>query len=120
MTKWLDKIWTDCGHHLKDLELKFMTSSIEIFSAVIGSTADFPAIFVLDRAIPILVELYRTKSTDSSSNCVSILRHISQLIKHAPSPVITPGKPHLFNWKIFQSLGIEPGVAQMKVTLEMP
>ena len=110
MTKWLDKIWTDCGRHLKDLELKFMTSSIEIFSAVIGSTADFPAIFVL----------YRTKSTDSSSNCVSILRHISQLIKHAPSPVITPGKPHLFNWKIFQSLGIEPGVAQMKVTLEMP
>jgi hypothetical protein len=90
LTKWLDKIWTDCGRHLKDLELKFMTSSVEIFASVVASAADFPAIFVLDRAVPILIELYHSKSSDSS-NCISILRHLSQLIKDAPKPVTSPG-----------------------------
>jgi hypothetical protein len=30
LTKWLDKIWTDCGRHLRDLELKFMASRCNI------------------------------------------------------------------------------------------
>jgi hypothetical protein len=32
-----------------------MTSSVDIFSAVVASGADFPAIFVLDRAVPVTI-----------------------------------------------------------------
>ena len=91
LTKWLDKIWTDCGRHLKDLELKFMASSVDIFASVVASSADFPALFVLDRALPILIDLYHSKASDAAS-CASILRHLSNLIKDAPRPVATPGK----------------------------
>jgi hypothetical protein len=57
----------------------------------VASSADFPAIFVLDKAMPVLVELYHSKSGDVTG-CTSILRHASRLTKDAPPPVQSPGK----------------------------
>lgn len=90
LTKWLEQIWNDCGRHLKDIELKFMKSSVDIFSAVVGSGADFPSIYVLERSIPILIELYHSKKNDVTS-CVSVLNFTSALLRDAPEPVISPG-----------------------------
>ena len=95
LTKWLETIWADCGRHLKDLHLKFMTSSVDIFSSVVASKSDFPAIFVLDRAMPILLELYQSKKGDIS-NCVAILEFVSKLLKDSPQPVAAPGWYILF------------------------
>ena len=67
-----------------------MTSSVEIFASVVASKTDFAAIFVLDRSIPILLELYQSKKGDVS-NSVSILGFVSKLLKDSPQPVATPG-----------------------------
>ena len=72
-----------------------MTSSVDIFSSVVASKTDFPAIFVLERVIPILLELYRSNKGDVA-NCVSILGFASKLLKDSPQPVATPGNTTSF------------------------
>ena len=57
MEKWLNKIWSDVGRHLKDIELKFMSLSIEILKDVISTSAAFPSTFMLEKSMPILIQV---------------------------------------------------------------
>ncbi len=33
-TKWLESIWNDCGRHLADIEMKFMTSRYNLIPLI--------------------------------------------------------------------------------------
>ena len=59
LEKWLNMVWQDIGRHLKDIELKFMSLSIGILKNVISTSAAFPSAFMLDKAMPILLQVYR-------------------------------------------------------------
>ena len=59
LEKWLNMVWQDIGRHLKDIELKFMSLSIDILKNVISTSAAFPSAFMLDKAMPILLQVHR-------------------------------------------------------------
>ena len=59
LEKWLNMVWQDIGRHLKDIELKFMSLSIGILKNVISTSAAFPSAFMLDKAMPILLQVHR-------------------------------------------------------------
>ena len=40
---WLDLIWQDIGRHLKDIELKFMSLSVDILVDVISTSKSYPS-----------------------------------------------------------------------------
>ena len=51
---WLNLIWQDVGRHLLDIELKFMSLTIDILVDVISTKTPFPSAFMLEKAMPIL------------------------------------------------------------------
>ena len=58
LEKWLNMIWNDTGRHLKDIELKFMSLSVEILVDVIGTQKEIPSAFMLEKAMPILLQIF--------------------------------------------------------------
>ena len=58
LDKWLNMIWNDIGRHLKDIELKLMWNSVEIMADVIGTRKEIPSAFMLEKAMPILLQIF--------------------------------------------------------------
>ena len=58
LDKWLNMIWNDIGRHLKDIELKLMWNSVEIMVDVIGTRKEIPSAFMLEKAMPILLQIF--------------------------------------------------------------
>ena len=108
--KWLEMIWKDIGRHLQDIELKFMSLTIDILVDVISTGKPYPSSFMLDRAIPILVQVYNTQE-NPSKQCL-ILHYISRLLKDSAEPgKVRPGwYDNLLNIAIS---GLENGGAQV-------
>ena len=58
LDKWLNMIWNDIGRHLKDIELKLMWNSVEIMADIIGTRKEIPSAFMLEKAMPILLQIF--------------------------------------------------------------
>ena len=58
LDKWLNMIWNDIGRHLKDIELKLMWNSVEIMADIIGTRKAIPSAFMLEKAMPILLQIF--------------------------------------------------------------
>ena len=77
---WLNAIWNDIGRHLKDIELKFMSLSVNILRNVISTSAAFPSAFMLDKAMPILLQVYNQSDISKKA---SVLNSIAQLLHNS-------------------------------------
>ena len=50
LDKWMiDLIWDDCGRHLKDIELKLMSLTVDILAALVNQTGDYPISVITSR-----------------------------------------------------------------------
>jgi len=74
---WLNLIWQDIGRHLKDIELKFMSLSVDILVDVISTSKSYPSAFMLDKSMPILLQLCNLHERKKPS----ILDFMSRLLK---------------------------------------
>merc|ERR1719219_1505507 len=74
---WLTMIWQDIGRHLKDIELKFMSLSVDILVDVISTSKPFPSAFMLDKCMPILLQLCNVHERKKPS----ILDFVARLLK---------------------------------------
>ena len=77
LEKWLDMIWNDIGRHLKDIELKFMSLTVDILVDVISTRKQIPCAFMLEKSMPILLQIF----TQSESKKVNVLHFIAKLLK---------------------------------------
>ena len=84
MEKWLGKIWADVGRHLKDIELKFMSLSIEILKNVISTSAAFPSTFMLEKSMPILIQVH-SQSGDLTKKA-AVLHFMSEILYKSAEP----------------------------------
>ncbi len=89
LEKWMTQIWDDVGRHLNDIELKFSSLSIEILCDLIRTGKAFPSMFLLEKAMPVLFQVYRNQSDAKKKS--GVLTFIAQLFtKSADSGKIRP------------------------------
>merc|ERR1719510_1917698 len=83
LEKWLNMVWQDIGRHLKDIELKFMSLSIDILKNVISTSAPFPSAFMLDKAMPILLQVHSQSDISKKAN---VLYFMAQILEKSADP----------------------------------
>ena len=71
LDKWLNMIWNDTGRHLKDIELKFMSLSVDILVDVISCQKETPGAFMLEKALPILLQIFSQNEAKKVHHLVS-------------------------------------------------
>ncbi len=83
--KWLEMIWNDTGRHLKDIELKFMSLSVDILSSLIKTGLTYPSTFLLEKAMPILLHGFDSAGQDNKKKA-NVLKFIAQILDGSADP----------------------------------
>jgi hypothetical protein len=64
--------------------MKFMSLSVDIQTSVVRTKMAFPSAFILDKAMPILVQVYQ--SSTSLEKKSTVLSFVAQILKHSAEP----------------------------------
>ena len=85
LTTWVQKIWDDCGRHLKDMvksggeELTLTSISVDVLAALTCGAGDYTSTYILDRAMPIVLDAVQKASLEENSRS-SRLNFVTKLI----------------------------------------
>jgi hypothetical protein len=82
LQNWLEMIWSDIGRHLKDIELKFMSLTIDILVDIISTCKPFPSAFMLEKSMPMLFNVYKAQSSEPKKAAL-VLVYMSKLLKNS-------------------------------------
>ena len=86
LTGWIEKIWEDCGRHLKDIgrsggeELTLTSKSIDILSALTCGTGDYASNHVLNMAMPVILEAVQKSTLEEDGVRSARLNYITKMI----------------------------------------
>ena len=86
LCQWLEKIWEDCGRHLKELgrsggeELTLTTTSVNLLSALTCGAGHYSSNYILDKAMPIVLDAVQKASLEEGNQRPLRLQFGTQLI----------------------------------------
>ena len=86
LNNWIEKIWEDCGRHLKDIgrsgneELTLTSTSVRLLSALTCGAGEYTSTYILNKAMPIILEAVQKASLDEGNIRSLRLNYVTKLI----------------------------------------
>ena len=120
LCNWLDKIWEDCGRHLKELgrsggeELTLTTTSVNLLSALTCGAGHFSSNYILNKAMPIVLDAIQKASIEDGNQRPLRLNFVTKLIDG--SSILPTAHPEWYDTYLHEcfvsAFAINPNVAE--------